>query len=125
MHELALAQTLLERAAADLPPGQVEQVTKVWVRLGPLAGVSAEELQFGFAIAATGTPFAQAQLVIEPTPLVIYCPRCAVNHSLPQTGAAVCPSCGLAAVQIVEGKDLVLYSLEFVQNEEEGAGSEG
>jgi hydrogenase nickel incorporation protein HypA/HybF len=117
MHEFALAQTLLETAAADLPAGQVQQVTKVWVKLGPLAGVSTEELQFGFAVAAAGTPFAQAQLVIEPTPLMVYCPRCAVNHALEQTEPLSCPVCGFTATQVVGGKEVVLQSLEFVQSQ--------
>lgn len=113
MHELALAQTLIEQATAALPPTQVEQVTQVRVRLGPLAGVSADELAFGFTVAATDTLFATAQLVIEPTPLVIYCPRCAASHLLTQIEPLACPNCASPAVQVMQGKELLLASLAY------------
>ena len=118
MHELALAQTLLEKAAQDLPSDQVERVTKVCVQLGPLAGVAADELAFGFTVAATGTPFAAAQLVIQPTPLIIYCPRCTTNQTLSETENLACPTCAFPTVQIVQGKELVLASIEFLQSGE-------
>jgi hydrogenase nickel insertion protein HypA len=96
--------------------GQVERVTKVWVWLGPLAGVSADELQFGFTIAATGTPFAAAQLLIEPTPVIVYCPHCARPQTPTQAEPLTCPTCASPAVQVVQGKELVLHSIEFVQS---------
>jgi hydrogenase nickel incorporation protein HypA/HybF len=113
MHELAIAQQLIEKAASSLPAGTTGRVRTVLVQLGPLAGVSVDELRFGFSVAATGTPFAGAQLKIVETPVVVYCAECQAESPLSAPVYTLfCPRCDATAVRLVHGKELILTSFE-------------
>ena len=74
MHELAIAQRLIETAVAALPKSADAQVAALRVQLGALAGVSKAELQFGFDVVSAGTPFAGARLEIEEIAAAVDCP---------------------------------------------------
>lgn len=111
MHELAIAQSLIEIAQAALPATNGVQIVAVRVGLGALAGVSSDELQFGFDVVAQGTPFEGARLVIEDVPLVVYCPHCQANYTLSAVEPLCCPVCE-TLVQIIQGKELTLQAVE-------------
>ncbi|MEZ4860035.1 MAG: hydrogenase maturation nickel metallochaperone HypA [Caldilineaceae bacterium] len=111
MHELAIAQRLIDTACAALP-AHSGPVTKVQARLGRLAGLSSAELAFGFEIAALDTPLAGARLEIEEVPARIYCPACGVESELDATAELCCPRCGAYAIEVTQGKDLLITSLE-------------
>lgn len=118
MHEVGIAQNLLKAAQQAMPPMSSPRVLMLRVQLGPLAGVSPDELQFGFEVASVDTPFAGANLEIELTPVIVFCPRCNVDRVLSQPEPVGCPVCGLSSVEIRQGKELVLLSFE-VGNEVE------
>lgn len=78
MHELAIAQTLCDTALAALPAQETTgPIRAMHVRLGLLAGVSKEELAFGFDVVTRGTPFEGASLEIEEVPARVVCDACA------------------------------------------------
>lgn len=113
MHELAIAQQLIETACTALPDTGGAAVTALHVQLGALAGVSAEELRFGFGVVASATPLANARLEIEMVPAIVYCPHCATEYTLEPTAAFGCPVCHSMAVQVIQGKELLLKAIEI------------
>ncbi len=112
MHELAIAQRLIETASVAFPSATVGHVTALKVQLGVLAGLSKDELIFGFSVVSTGTPFAEAVLEIEELPAVIYCLQCNKNYVLADMVLLYCPACDTANVQLTQGKELTLKSIE-------------
>lgn len=112
MHELSIAYSLVETAQEAAQAANVQGVKTVNLRLGVLAGVVEEALQFGWEIATAETLLAGAQLVIERVPLVVYCPHCAQNVELPSTHYFRCPVCDTPTPQVVQGKELELVSME-------------
>lgn len=110
MHELAIAQRLLETAQRALPQTDV-QVVLVQICLGALAGVSKEELEFGFGVVASGTPFAGARLDIEDIPVIVYCPQCQMEQTLVEPEPLCCPVCGTPTPQLIHGKEIRLKAL--------------
>src|SRR6186997_2099705 len=113
MHELAIAQQLIETAAAALPASAPGRVRIVHVQLGPLAGVSADELRFGFAVVSTDTRFAGAELAIIETPVIVYCIECQAESTLSAPVYTLfCPRCDATTVRLVHGKELILTSFE-------------
>ncbi len=119
MHELAIAQRLLETAQRAVAQTDA-QVAVVQIRLGELAGVSKEELEFGFGVVASGTPFAGARLEIEEIPVIVYCPHCQKEQTLVEPEPLCCPVCGTPTPQVIQGKEIRLKALELDDDSVEG-----
>lgn len=115
MHELAIAQQLCDAAKAALPTAEA-QVSTMTVRLGPLAGVSKDELAFGFEVMSRGTVFDGAHLEIEEVPAVVRCDACQAESQITDPNLLACPACGATTVQVVQGRELILQSIEVVDD---------
>jgi hydrogenase nickel incorporation protein HypA/HybF len=116
MHELAIAQRLIDGAVAQLPT-DAAQIVQLRVQLGALAGLSKDELAFGFEAMSKQTPCAGARLEIEETPAVVHCPNCIIDFSAADASGLLCPNCGSPAVLVLEGKELLLTSMEYQEME--------
>lgn len=66
MHELGIAQSLLDLVTREVAGRPGARVTAVHLRVGELAGVEAEALGFAFDALKPGTTCAGAALVVEP-----------------------------------------------------------
>jgi hydrogenase nickel incorporation protein HypA/HybF len=113
VHELSIAQSLIELACEAALREGADRVAKLNVRIGQLAGVVAEALQFSFEIAAEGTLCEGAALEIEEVPIAVLCPRCNDVKMLPDGYNFCCPICGSPTPEIVAGRELDLISLEL------------
>lgn len=112
MHEMAIAQRLLDTASAALSATAGASINIVHVRLGALAGVSREELLFGFDVVKSGTRFENAHLEIEEVAAIVYCTSCDWEYPLTEPSLLLCPVCDSARIQVVQGKELILQSVE-------------
>jgi Zn finger protein HypA/HybF involved in hydrogenase expression len=74
MHELSIAQALLEGVARHTPPDAILQ--KVRVRIGPLHSIVPEAMTFAWSAATAGGPFEGALLEIEYLPWTLTCTDC-------------------------------------------------
>ena len=114
MHELSVAQSLVDVVSAKLADEGRVRVTAVWVRVGPLGGVIPQALRSAFGAATSGTVLGGARLEIEETSLVVWCPACGVEKELPGVGRLRCPACGTRAPRVVRGAELEVISVEVV-----------
>ena len=117
MHELSIAHSLVEIADAAARDAGATQVTIAHLRLGVLSGVVKEALLFSFDIAAQGTRLAGATLAIEEVPLVVFCPQCQTEVTLPTVQRFRCPQCDTPTATIIQGKEIELVSLELAEDE--------
>ena len=126
MHELAIAQQMIETAVASLPAMPVMedvQILSMRIRLGLLAGVSKEELLFGFSVVSQETPFEGALLEVEDEPVVAYCPQCDLTFVVTEAAeldVLGCPKCASTVVHIMEGKGITIQSLEVRDESDDG-----
>lgn len=114
MHELAIAHNIVEIASEAAQAAGAKQVKSVHLCLGALAGVVKSSLLFGWEVATQDTLLVGASLEIEETPVVIYCPTCQQEVMLPNTQNFCCPLCDTPSGQIVQGRELMVKSLEIV-----------
>ena len=112
MHELAIAQQLIETSSALLPPNATS-VAVAHIQLGALAGVSEDELRFGFEAMSPNTLFAGTKLEINFVPAVVHCPQCGMDFSAHNVDELLCHTCGTPAV-VLQGKELLVTSLEVI-----------
>jgi hydrogenase nickel incorporation protein HypA/HybF len=112
MHELSIADAILDavRSEVDKHPGA--HVTKVGVRIGALSGVEPEALSFGFTALVQGTDLEPLELVIEPVPRRQRCPPCDFTFEVTEDNL-VCPRCGNTETQLAGGDELNMAYLEL------------
>ena len=112
MHELSICRGLLQQVAAIAATHQQTQVSRIQLRIGPLAGIEPQLLLQAFAIARQGSVAEQAELSIEAAPLIVHCPDCGQDPpaSLPRLG---CGHCGQQQTRLKSGDELLLLSIAF------------
>jgi len=111
MHELGIATSILEsvQSAASRNPGV--RITKVGVKIGELAGVDVDALQFGFECLVKDTEWEPLILEVESIPRVQRCPKC--KHEFRMTDYdPQCPKCGEYATQCISGEELDIAYME-------------
>jgi hydrogenase nickel incorporation protein HypA/HybF len=120
MHELSIAQGLVEvacEALAGCEPAPA-RVGSLRVRIGALAGVVPDALEFCYGLSVEGTPLFGSQLVIETQPVVVFCPRCLMNRTLEGDFRFRCPVCDTPTPELVYGRELELISMELIDHDE-------
>jgi hydrogenase nickel incorporation protein HypA/HybF len=111
MHEISIAQSILDVAAASLKDNAVRSVVAVSLRIGPISGVDPDALRFAMEVVAQGTPLEGADLRIETPPVRFRCTDC--NHEF-EAGEVQfsCPSCGGTRIKLISGDELEIVNLE-------------
>ena len=112
MHELGIANSVLEAVQLETQRRPEEVPVKVGVRVGELAGVDPEALAFSFQAITAGTEWARLALEIETCPRRHRCLACqtvfpVVNYQF------ACPACGDPRSEYVSGDELELVYLEL------------
>jgi hydrogenase nickel incorporation protein HypA/HybF len=113
MHELSIAMNILDFAAEESERRGGVRVLAVHLKLGPLSGVVKEALQSAFGLARENVSACDTELVIEETPLVVYCPSCQENLEAVSIQELACRVCGTPTGHIVSGRELEVVALEI------------
>lgn len=113
MHELSIAQCLIETACEAASEEGATQVTRLAARIGALSGVVEEALRFSFGLAAEGTACEGATLEIVKVPVSVHCPSCDEARELADAWHFVCPMCGAPTPEVLTGRELELVSIEI------------
>lgn len=111
MHELGIAASILDcvRAEAKRHPGQ--HISKVGVKIGELAGVDADALQFGFECLVKETDFEPLTLDIEGIPRIQKCSQCGNEFRMTEYDPT-CPGCGEFMTLCISGEQLDIAYME-------------
>ena len=112
MHELTVAQGMLDTAMRHLPHPQA-RVTRVTMMIGSLTGVVEESLRFAFAQLVPGTPLAGADLVIGLQHARLTCTVCGQVrfHENGHPLEVACGACG-GLNRLEGGRELFLKDME-------------
>ncbi len=109
MHELSIAQAIVDVAGRNAGDGRV---TRVYVQVGRLRQVVPSALEFSFELCAHGTTVEGAALELEEVPVGVRCRSCGAG-SEPAGFPLSCGSCGGLSVEVVQGEELLVESLEL------------
>lgn len=109
MHELSIAQAIVDVAARNAGEARV---TRVYVRIGHLRQVVPSALEFSFELCAHGTTVDGAALEVEQVPIEVTCRSCGLA-SQPAGFPLACGMCGSLHVDIEQGEELQVESLEL------------
>jgi hydrogenase nickel incorporation protein HypA/HybF len=111
MHELGIAASILDCVdrEAERHPGQ--HISKVGVKIGELAGVDADALQFGFEVLVKDTEREPLTLDVEFIPRVQRCSKCEHEFRMREFDPR-CPLCSDFATTCVSGEELDIAYME-------------
>lgn len=109
MHELAIAQGVIDQVTQRLPD---DKVTHVCLEVGSLSGVVADSLLFCFDLAVEGTGLAGASLDIIEVPARCRCRDCGQEFT-PDGPLPLCP-CGGADIAVLAGEELRITSVKVI-----------
>jgi hydrogenase nickel incorporation protein HypA/HybF len=110
MHELSIAEHLIEAAESAARRAGACTVRRVCLRLGELSGVDESALRFAFAVVVQGTLLDGAALDVAAVAPAMRCAACGgETDSLRET----CGICGSSRVIVVRGRELELASMEI------------
>ena len=112
MHELSIAQALVEQVDAVIRAHHATRASLIRVRVGPLAGVVPELLAHAFPLAAAGSRMAHAELALVAAPIRVLCERCGAESEAAMN-RLLCAECGDWHTRIVSGDELLLESVEL------------
>lgn len=112
MHELSIAESILDIINQNVPTEELGNVRAVNLKVGAMAGVVCESLEFSFQALTAGTPLAKSSLSIDHIPFQIHCASC--NKTLQsQFGMAVCPGCSGTETRVISGTELQVVSIDL------------
>jgi hydrogenase nickel incorporation protein HypA/HybF len=113
MHELSIAVSLIEAAEEEAAKHGAVGVSAVHLRLGPLSGVAKEALLFSYELAAEGTTLEGSRLLIEDSPVVVFCSTCQDRRPIRSLQAFCCATCDTPATEVLQGRELEVVGLEI------------
>jgi hydrogenase nickel incorporation protein HypA/HybF len=111
MHELSLAQSIVEIVQQYAPDHQGKTVKSVKLKVGELAGVVVDSLDFCFAAITAGTPLQGVALEFERVPFTLRCNNCGKSFES-EYGVVVCPECGVGDTKVVGGTEMQVVEIE-------------
>ena len=106
MHELAIAESVIDAVTQRLPGAKV---TCVHLEIGALSGVMADSIRFCFDMATEGTGMEGARLEISEPPAECRCRACGAEFQ-PDSPVVLCP-CGSPDVAVLSGEQLKIVSV--------------
>ncbi len=104
-------QSAIEIAIESAKAQNATQIHRINMRIGALAGVVPDSLEFAFPIVCQGTMAEGATLEIEYVPALCRCSSCASEFE-PKDFFYECPNCKALTVDLLHGKELDLAFLE-------------
>jgi len=116
MHELSIAQALIEQVETAASNAHALRVARVVIAVGTLSGVDAEALKFLFPLVAEGTVAAGSELSVEQVEARVTCRDC--GHEMPaERMANGCATCGSKNVELSAGRELTIKTVELEVDE--------
>jgi len=112
MHEMSLAEGILQLLEDAARRENARRVSAVFLEIGQLASVEVESLRFCFDAVVRDSVADGARLEIIDTPGTGWCLDC--SQSVPMTDKlSGCPRCGSYRVQVTGGTEMRVKELEI------------
>jgi len=112
MHELAIAQAILDRAKAASEKNGGGRVLKIGLRIGEISGVEPDALSFGIEALSKDTSLEGLVLDVEQPRRRQRCAACATEFE-PEGFTVRCPACQHEASECIAGNELDVTYIEI------------
>lgn len=110
MHELTLAETMIELIEEKAAREKFSRVAVVHLEIGLLSHAEPEALAFCFDSVAAGRCAEGARLEIKRVETIGKCPACH-HETIMENRYSPCPQCGTFGLSIIRGADVRISSI--------------
>ena len=114
MHEMSLAQNIVDIVQKTAIQHGVHKVLKVTIRAGQLRGIIPDQLRFCFSFVAKDTVAEGAELLVHTLPIQARCKTCRSLFWVTEYKFA-CPDCAAEDVEVVQGMELLVENIEVAE----------
>ena len=111
MHEMTLMGGVFEAIEKTVSQYEIKRVLIVKLKVGELTNAVPEALQMAFEAFSRDTVCEGAELLVERVPVRARCRKCLLEFEV-KTLFFFCPGCQNAGVEVIQGEELLLESLE-------------
>jgi hydrogenase nickel incorporation protein HypA/HybF len=111
MHEMSLAEAVLQLIEEAAREQEFAKVTTVWLEIGQLSGVEVEAMEFCFDAVTRDSIAAGARLEIITLPGIGWCMACSMTVPMAEVFGE-CPRCGGHQMQVTGGTEMRVKELE-------------
>jgi len=115
MHELSLADSMINQLIEYKKEHNIEKIISVTVLIGKYSGVEREPFEFAFPIVAEDTEINGASLIIEEEDVVVKCKTCGEETKL-TVHFIKCGNCDSRDVTFIKGRKCIIKSFEIEEN---------
>ncbi len=115
MHEMGIANSLLDAVRTEMTRYPGSYPCKVGVRIGEMAAIDQDSLRFCFEAMIQDTDFASLELAIEVCPRSHRCQLCG-REFIVRNYDSRCPQCASLETRCISGDELELAYLEVEEN---------
>ena len=112
MHEISVCQGLLKQVSQIAAENNATAIKKIFLQIGPLAGVESALLQAAFPIASKGTLAEQAKMFIQDMPVCVRCKTCNAESEA-RLNNLTCAACGDWKTELLSGDELLIERVEM------------
>jgi len=124
MHEMGIANSILEAVQKEMRRYTDSRPLKVGVRIGELAAIDPESLRFCFEALSRETDLEGVELEITVCPRRHRCQECGHEYVVRDYNF-VCPQCRGTWSECIAGDELALGYLEVEKHEPNTVGTQG
>jgi hydrogenase nickel incorporation protein HypA/HybF len=121
MHELSIVSSVVDSVTESLESYPGARVLEVRLKVGALAAVIEDSLQFCYGIATEGTALEGSRLVVAIVPVIVHCAACGADGAIESLQSFRCPACGEPASDVRQGRELEIDAIE-IEDAREGVG---
>jgi hydrogenase nickel incorporation protein HypA/HybF len=125
MHELSIVSSVVDTVVESLENYPGARVVEVRLKVGALASVVVDSLEFCWGIATEGTALAGARLVVVTLPVVMHCAHCDADVKIEGVQSFRCPLCDEPCGDLRQGRELDIESFEIEEADEAEAAAKG
>ncbi|HEX4374807.1 MAG TPA: hydrogenase maturation nickel metallochaperone HypA [Puia sp.] len=112
MHEVSICQTIIDSLENEFDEEELEEIRKVYLRIGILSCVEPTVLKHVFTMMVADGLLQHAELETEMIDVLAFCENCNKEFKV-ERYIFICADCGKSSSKILEGKELQIHKIIF------------
>lgn len=119
MHEMGITQGILAAAFDAATDAGATRITEIRITIGDLTEIQTFALDFAFESLTPGTMAEGAKLVVTQLSPRSHCLECDLTYDHDRF-EMLCPQCGAFNVELLQGRELRIDSIDIDTDDEDG-----